>query len=128
MITDAYTVQFLLEGTLANPPRVVWREAVGTSGFEARSGGVAVGLSETHERSGTRISMRLRRGDDVFSLHEPANQGWLRKGYTSPDDEELAGLLGRLWRAASEQNAAEQGCANMDEARTRLYRQLLFEH
>jgi hypothetical protein len=119
MITDAYTVQFLLEGTLANPPRVVWRESA--PGLTAQTGGVSVDLSETCERAGARISVQFRKGEDVFALHEPLNQGWLSKRYATPDDEHLASLLGRLWQAASIQARRAEA---PDEIRARLYRQM----
>jgi hypothetical protein len=84
MITDAYTVQFLLEGTLASPPRVVWRES--GSALAAQAGGVAVGLCQNHDRAGSRLSLSLRRGEDTFSLHQPLNFGWISKRYASSDD------------------------------------------
>lgn len=130
MITDAYTVQYLLEGTLANPPRVVWRESPAEgAGLTARAGGVEVKLSETHSRSATRLSMRFRRGDDTFSLHEPVDTGWFRNGYASADEEALAQLFKRLWRAAIAQSEArsERGAQHPEEIRNRLYQQLLFE-
>lgn len=124
MITDAYTVQFLLEGTLANPPRVVWSESART-GLAANAGGVAVDLARHHDRTGARISLRLRHGADSVSVHEPLNLGWLRKRYHSEDDERLAGLLTHLWSAAVAQRDALPMPA---EARDRLYRRLLFEN
>lgn len=122
VITDAYTVQFLLEGTLANPPRVTWRES-GAS-LTTLAGGVSVGLWQNHDRAGTRVSLSLRRGAETFSLHEPLNRGWLTKHYPSPDDERLAGLMADLWRAA---HAQSQQAPGPEEVRDRLYRQLLFE-
>ncbi len=128
MISDAYTLQYLLEGTLARPPRIVWQDASREApGLVAQMGGVAVELREIYERSGPRIRVRFRSGDDLFSLHEPQNQGWLRKSYASEDDARLATLLTNLWRAAAEQTSNGRSVANgPEEVRARLYRQLLF--
>lgn len=123
MISDAYTIQFLLEGTRANPPSVVWRESPG-SGLAAKAGRVAVDLAKHTERAGTRVSLNFSHGDDTYSLHEPLNRGWLTRSYTSPDEEHLAGLLRDLWKAASDQRAHAAG---PEAIRERLYRQLLFE-
>ena len=129
MISDAYTLQYLLEGTLARPPRIVWQDASNEApGLVAQMGGVAVEMREIFERSGPRIRVRFRSGDDLFSLHEPQNQGWLRKRYATEDDERLATLLTSLWRAAAEQTSRERSVQNgPEEVRARLYRQLLFE-
>jgi hypothetical protein len=129
MISDAYTLQFLLEGTLASPPRIVWQDASREGpGLVTQMGGVAVELRETYERSGRRISVRFRYGADVFSLHEPQNQGWIRKRYASESDEQLAKLLSELWCAAAEQCSSERPVEKGPElVRARLYRQLLFE-
>ena len=129
MISDAYTLQFLLEGTLASPPRIVWQDASREApGLVTQMGGVAVEMREIYERSGARIRVRFRSGDDLFSLHEPQNQGWLRKRYGSEDEERLAMLLSSLWRAAAEQTARGRAVSNgPEEVRARLYRQLLFE-
>ncbi len=130
MISDTYTLQFLLEGTLASPPRIIWQDASReVPGLVAQMGGVAVELREIFERSGSRIRVRFRSGDDLFSLHEPQNQGWLRKRYASEDDEQLAELLNNLWRAAAEQTGRGRVTVTNgpEEVRARLYRQLLFE-
>jgi hypothetical protein len=129
MISDAYTLQFLLEGTLASPARIIWQDASREGpGLVAQMGGVAVEMREIYERSGPRIRVRFRSGDDLFSVHEPQNQGWIRKRYASEDDERLATLLSGLWRAAAEQTSRGRSVANgPEEVRARLYRQLLFE-
>ncbi|MEO5922888.1 MAG: hypothetical protein ABIR70_03580 [Bryobacteraceae bacterium] len=130
MISDAYTLQFLLEGTIARPPRIVWQDTSREApGLVAQMGGVAVEIREIYERSGSRIRVRFRSGGDVFTLHEPQNQGWLRKRYASIDDEQLATLLNSLWRAAAEQTGRERAAVTNgpDEVRARLYQQLLFE-
>ncbi len=123
MITDAYTVQFLLEGTVASPPRVVWRESAG-AGLAAHAGEVDMDLTQNHDRTGTRIRLSLRQGADTFSLHEPLNRGWLNRRYATEDEELLAVLMTKLWRAASAQLGVP---AEPEAARDRLYRQLLFE-
>jgi hypothetical protein len=129
MISDAYTLQFLLEGTVASPPRIVWQDASREApGLVAQMGGVAVEMREIYDRSGPRIRVRFRSGDDLLSLDEPRNQGWLRKRYASEDDERLASLLSSLWHAAAQQTAHGRTIANgPEEVRARLYRQLLFE-
>lgn len=123
MITDAYTVQYLLEGTLANPPRVIWNDSA-RAGLATIAGDVSVDLTQHQDRSGTRISLRLYQGGDTFSLHEPRNQGWVKKRYASEDDERLAGLLNDLWGAAAAQGRRPQAT---EDIRDRLYRRLLFE-
>ena len=112
MISDAYTVQFLLNGTMAATPTVVWSELANEAlGFRAHVGAVEISIMEIHTRPAVRIGLTLCAGVEQFSLYTPL-----------PDRE--------LLHAAANQCAQRQARAHQhpEELRERLYRRLLFGH
>jgi hypothetical protein len=129
MITDAYTIQFLLESTLALPPSIDWREVANESlSFAATVGVVAITITEIHTRAGVRTELNLRSDGEEFSLYAPIPVGWFGKRFASPGDKDLADRLKELLSAAAQQCAdrREQARAHPDDLRERMYRKLLF--
>jgi hypothetical protein len=129
MITDAYTVQFLLEGTLAQSPSIVWRELTSEAlGFGTRVGDVEISLTEIHARPAIRIGLCLRCGVQEYSLYEPLSVGWFGKTYASDAEADLAERLKRLLHAASQQCAQRHArqYEHPEELRERLYQRVLF--
>lgn len=129
MISDAYTVQFLLDGTLAATPTVLWSELVNEAlGFRAQVGSVEISIMEIHTRPAVRIGLTLSAGVEQFSLYTPLPDGWLGDRYSRPEEADLAGRLRGLLQAAASQFSQRQARdqEHPEELRERLYRQLLF--
>jgi hypothetical protein len=129
MITNAYTIQFLVEGTLAVPPSIVWRELANeAAGFAAHVCGVEITLTQIHTRPALRTRLSFRCGVEEFSLYAPVPVGWFGRKYASPDDADLAErlrvLLDAVARQCSERQA--QAYAHPEEVRERIYKKLLF--
>ena len=129
MITDAYTVQFLAEGTLAQQPSIIWRELETEAvGFKTQVAGVEISITEIHARPATRIGLCFRSGAEEFSLYEPIPVGWFGKTYASQSDADLAAELKKLLRAALQQctQRVAREHEHPEEIRERLYQKLLF--
>ena len=129
MISDAYTVQFLLNGTVAATPTVVWSELANEAlGFRTQVGGVEISITEIHTRPAVRISLTLTAGVEHFSIYTPLPDGWLCGRYSRPEDANLVERLKGLLHAAANQCTQRQARAHEhpEELRERLYRQLLF--
>ncbi len=127
MVSDTYTIRFLLQATEATPARVTWREGV-SGGFVTRVDGVDILVEEIHTRPAVRLGLRLRYRDDELWLYSPLPVGWLGREYTSDNDRELADLMSDLLRAASTQCARRMNYdfEHPEEVRERIYQQLLF--
>jgi hypothetical protein len=126
MVSDTYTVRYLLQGTRDVPARVAWREHRG--GLMAEVDGVEVLMTEIATRLATRLGLRFRCGSDEFWLYSPVPLGWSRREYGSEEERDLAELLPALWRAAREQCARKRNfeAEHREEIRDRVYRQLLW--
>ena len=129
-ISDVYAAQYLLEGTLAVPQRIAWREQVpdGAS-LITELGGVEIVLEHVYARTASHLMLRFRDREDEYCLREPTPIGWFGRRYSSEDDRSLAELLRKLMRAAMLQCQARKARAleNPELVRDRIYRRLLFE-
>jgi hypothetical protein len=127
MVSDTYTVRYLLQATEATPPRVVWHES-GGGGLTARVDGVEILLTEIHTRPAIRLGLRFRCREDELWLYSPLPVGWLGHEYATELDRNLADLLHDLFRAAFAQCArkAAYDFEHPEEVRQRIYQQLLF--
>ena len=129
-ISDAYAVQYLLEGTQSGNAHILWREHVDdVGGYVTQVGNVEIQLSHFHSRTGEHVTLRFRSQMDEFYLHEPSSVGWLGRRKYSEDERSLAEMLQRLMRMAEQQinSRRELTIQNSERVRERLYRQLLFE-
>lgn len=128
-ISDAYIVQYLVAGTSEVPPAIHWREKDAEQvGYVALVEGVDVILEPFYSRSGSRLGLRFREGDDEFSISEPSSGGWLGRKFSSEDERTLSKLFRQLISAVASQctlrrQRAEQ---NQEEIRERIGRRLLF--
>ncbi len=129
MITDAYTIQFLLEGTLAKPPSIVWRELANEAlGFCSQVGAVEITISQIHARTAIQTGLTFRSGVEKFSLYAPVPVGRFGKKFSSPEDADLARRIDTLLSAVARQcsDRQEDAYAYPEKVRERIYRELLF--
>ena len=126
MVSDTYTVRYILQATEATPAQVVWREHA--SGFAASMDGVDLLLTEMHTRLGIRIGLRFRHREDELWVYSPLPAGWLGRDYASETERDLAELLQDLLRTASLQctRRLNYDYEHPEEVRERIYQQLLF--
>jgi hypothetical protein len=126
MVSDTYTVRYLLQATEAMPAQVVWREHTG--GLASHHDGVDLLLTELHTRLGVRVGLRFRYRDDELWLYSPLPVGWLGREYASEAERDLAELLNTLLHSASIQCARKMNYdyEHPEEVRERIYQQLLF--
>lgn len=113
-ISDAYVVQYLLEGASAVPLRIVWQEGE-SAGYVATIGDVRVELLSGQSPAGLRSVLRFVWACDEFCIEDPQSGGFLSRRYADEGDRSLADLWCRL-------NAYEK----RDEIRERIYHRLLF--
>ena len=124
MVSDTYTIRYLLQATESAASSVVWRERGG--GLETEIDGVEILLTEISTRLATRLGLRFRHGGDEFWLYSPVPLGWSRREYASDDERDLAELLPALHRAARAQRTRKKSAEEGRQMRDRVYRQLLF--
>ena len=128
-ISDAYIVQYLLDGTSEVPAAIHWREKdTEQVGYTAHVEDVDVILEPVYSRAGSRLLLRFRQGGDEFSIGEPAAGGWLGRKFSTEDECHLARLFRELSAAVASQcvrrrQRAEQ---NQEAIRERIGRRLLF--
>jgi hypothetical protein len=128
-ISDAYIVQYLLDGTSQVPAEIHWCEKDAEQiGYVAQVEGVDVILEPFYSRSGSRMGLRFRQGDEEFSIREPAAGGWLGRKFSTEDDREMSRLFRGLVRAVASQCALRRQCSqqNQEAIRERIGRRLLF--
>jgi hypothetical protein len=127
MVSDSYTLRYLLQATRDVPERIVWREQK-AGDLVTDVDGVEVLLTEVSSRAGIRVGLRFRCGNDEFWLYSPLPFGWSRRRYTSVEEQDLAELLQELFQAARAQCARKKhyDTEHGEEIRERVYRQLLF--
>jgi hypothetical protein len=128
-ISDAYIVQYLLDGTSEVPAQIHWREKDAEQvGYVALMEDVDVILEPFYWRAGSRLGLRFRHGGEEFCISEPAMGGWLGRRFSTEDERELSKLFRRLISAVASQCSARRIRAdqNHQEIRERIGRRLLF--
>ena len=128
-ISNAYIVQYLLDGTSEVPAQIHWREKDAEQvGYVALVEDVDVILEPFYSRAGSRFVLRFRHDGDEFSIAEPAGGGWLGRKFSSEDERHLVRLFRGLIAAVVSQCALRRQRAeqNQDEIRERISRRLLF--
>jgi len=128
-ISDAYIVQYLLDGTSEVPAAIHWREKdTDKIGYTAQMQDVDVSLEPVYSRAGSRLLLRFRQGSDEFSIGEPAAGGWLGRKFSTEDECRLAKLFQELSTAVVSQCARRRQRAeqNQEQIRERIGRRLLF--
>ena len=128
-ISDAYILQYLLDGTSEVPAQILWREKDAEQvGYVALLEDVDVFLEPFYSRAGSRMILRFRYDGEEFSINEPAGGGWLGRKFSSEDERQLVRLFRGLTKAVVSQctirrQRAEQ---NHEEIRERISHRLLF--
>ena len=128
-ISDAYIIQYLLDGTSETPVEIHWCEKEAEqAGYVAQLEGVDVILEPVYSRGGSRLSLRFRHDGEEFSINEPTGGGWLGRKFSSEDERHLVRLFRGLMEAVVSQcnirrQRAEQ---NQEEVRERISHRMLF--
>jgi hypothetical protein len=128
-ISDAYIVQYLLDGTSQVPAEIHWREkGAEQSGYVSLVEDVKVILEPVYSRAGSRLVLRFRHNGDEFVIGEPAKGGWLGRKFSTEEERDLARLFRELVQAVAAQCAFRREWAeqNQEQIRERIGRQLLF--
>jgi len=128
-ISDAYIVQYLLNGTSEVPTQIHWCEKDSEHfGYVARVEDVDLILEPLYSRAGSCLILRFRHDDEEFGISEPAGGGWLGRKFSSEDERQLVRLFRGLLKAVASQcnirrQRAEQ---NQEQIRERISHRLLF--
>jgi hypothetical protein len=128
-ISDAYIIQYLLDGTVAVPAEILWREKDAEhAGYVAQLEGVDVILEPIYSRAGSRLVLRFCHDREEFAISEPAGGGWLGRKFSTEDERHLVRLFRGLINAVVSQctmrrQRAEQ---NQEEIRERISHRVLF--
>ena len=128
-ISDAYIIQYLVDGTREVPETICWREKFTEQmGYAALVEGVNVILEPEYSRAGSHLTLRFRHDDDEFRICEPADGGWLGRKFATEDERTLVKLFRELMAAVTAQCAQRRVRAerNRDELRDQITRRLLF--
>jgi hypothetical protein len=128
-ISDAYIVQYLLDGTSQVPAEIHWREkSAGQSGYVSLVEDVKVILEPVYSRAGSRLVLRFRHNGDEFVIGEPAKGGWLGRKFSTEEERGLSRLFRELVHAVAAQCAIRRQRAEQDqeEIRERISHKLLF--
>jgi hypothetical protein len=128
-ISDAYIVQYLLDGTSEVPAQIHWYEKDAQQfGYVALVEDVAVTLEPVYSRTGSRLVVRFRHDGEEFRVSEPAAGGWLGRKFSTEDERGLVRLFRALNAAVVSQCAIrrQRSEENQDETRERIGRRLLF--
>ena len=128
-ISDAYIVQYLLDGTSEVPAQIHWCEKdAEQAGYVAQLEGVDVILEPVYSRTGSRLVLRFRDDGEEFSISEPAGRGWLGRKFSSEDERHLIRLFRGLIQAVASQCTIRRQRAeeNQEEIRERISHRLLF--
>ena len=128
-ISDAYIIQYLLDGTSETPVEIHWCEKEAEhAGYVAQLEGVDVILEPVYSRGGSRLTLRFRHDGEEFSISEPTGGGWLGSKFSSEDERHMVRLFRGLMKAVISQckirrQRAEQ---NQEEIRERISHRMLF--
>ena len=128
-ISDAYIVQYLVDGTSEVPTQIHWCDNDGEQvGYKALVEDVDVFLEPVYSRAGSRLVLKFRHDGEEFRIMEPAGGGWLGRKFSSEDERELVKLFRELNSAIISQCVTRRQRAeqNQEEIRERIGRQLLF--
>jgi hypothetical protein len=128
-ISDAYIIQYLVDGTREVPETICWREkSAEQMGYRALVEDVHVILEPVYSRAGSHLVLRFRHGGDEFTIHEPAAVGWLGRKFVTEDEHETARLFSELNTAVATQCATQRLRAerNREQIREQISRRLLF--
>jgi hypothetical protein len=128
-ISDAYIVQYLLDGTSQVPAEIHWREkGAEQSGYVALVEDVKVVLEPVYSRVGSRLVLRFRHNGDEFVIGEPAKGGWLGRKFSTEEERGLSRLFRELIHTVTAQCAMRRQHAeqNQEEIRERISHKLLF--
>jgi hypothetical protein len=128
-ISDAYVVQYLLQGTRPGNGQIQWQER-DDDGYTATVNGIRLELDSVPARSGARLFLTLTCGREKVGVAEPLNTGIFREKYQDEDQRRLAHLLRDLARAAARQCAARhtESVENASVIREAIFRRLLGAH
>jgi len=119
-ISDSYIIQYLLDGTVAVPVEIHWREKDPEHvGYMAQLEGVDVILEPVYSRAGSRQVLRFCHDGEEFVIHEPACGGWLGRKFSTDDERDLVRLLRGLSDAVVSQctNCRQRDEQNQEEIR-----------
>lgn|GEM_PF-4693121 len=128
-ISDAYIVQYLLDGTARVPAQITWTQRNAEhAAFLACVEDVDVIFEPIYSRTSSRLVLRFQHAGEQFSICEPARRGWLGRKFWTEDERRLALLFRELAAAISSQCTARRhhSESHQDEIRDRIGRQLLF--
>jgi len=128
-ISDAYIVQYLVDGTSETRAAIHWCEKDADQiGYVARVEDVDVFLEPVCSRAGSHLVLRFRHGSDEFGISETAGRGWLGRKFSTEDERELARLFHELHTAVALQCVTWRQRAERNQAqiRERIGRRLLF--
>jgi hypothetical protein len=128
-ISDAYIIQYLLDGTSDVPAEIHWREKDAEHvGYVAQLEGVDVILEPVYSRAGSRLALRFCHDGEEFSISEPAGGGWLGRKFSTDDERHLVKLFRRLIDAVVSQCSIRRQRAeqNQEEIRERISHRVLF--
>ncbi len=128
-ISDAYIVQYLLDGTSEVPAQIHWCEKdADQAGYVAHLEGVDVILEPVYSRTGSRLVLRFIHDGEDFSISEPAGRGWLGRKFSTEDERHLIRLFRGLIQAVVSQCTIRRQRAeeNQEEIRERISHRLLF--
>jgi hypothetical protein len=128
-ISDAYIIQYLLDGTSEVPAEIHWREKDAEHvGYVAQLEGVDVILEPVYSRAGSRLVLRFCHDGEEFAISEPTGGGWLGRKFSTEDERDLVRLFRKLNDAAASQCTIRRQRAeeNQEEIRERISHLVLF--
>lgn len=128
-ISDAYIIQYLLDGTSEVPAQIYWCEKDAEQfGYVAQMEGVDVILEPVYSRAGSRLVLKFRHDGEEFDISEPAGGGWLGRKFSSEDERHLVRLFRGLIQAVVSQCSIRRQRAeqNQEGIRERISHRLLF--
>jgi len=128
-ISDAYIIQYLVDGTREVPETICWREkSAEQMGYAVLIEGVEVILEPEYSRAGAHLTLRFRHNNDEFRICEPAAEGWLGRKFATEDERTLMRLFRELMVAVTAQCAHRRVRAerHMDQIREQISRRMLF--
>ena len=128
-ISDAYIIQYLLDGTSEIPAEIHWCEKDSEQiGYVAQLAGVDVILEPVYSRAGSRLVVKFRHDGEEFDISEPTGGGWLGRKFSSEDERHLVRLFRGLIKAVVSQCSIRRQRAeqNQEGIRERISHRLLF--
>jgi hypothetical protein len=128
-ISDAYIVQFLVDGTSDVSSEIHWHEKdAEQAGYVTRIGDVDIILEPVYSRAGSQMVLRFRHDGEEFCINAPNFSGWLGRNFSTEDERVLTGLFRELVADVASQCASRRHRAaqNPEEIRERVGRRLLF--